>query len=556
MEVSVRAGASAVKEPGEVRFLSHRDAMMCPMGTTAMHEGPVLIGGGELGRCPTRIHHSRFNNADRSTDAVIEHRLAEGRRWEETVVARILEGYRAWATVSATADRFDRTAPVVIDPDTPAVDREEITAQLLRAGVPLVFGARISAPHLCSVGVPDLLVRLDDGYAPVDVKHHRVIGQRGFPARVASADHLEDTGGARRSFRSERAIDLLQVAHYWQLLDSLGHANPRRLAGIIGSEPAITCLWVELANGNPRILDRYHTALDTAVEVVEAGRRKPETPLVPAVWRGECRSCPWAEFCRAELESVDHVSLLPAIDANDTEQLLAAGVATTARVASLIPGAAVGDVEISNEAILQARARDAGALLRRAGADLALPDATVEIDFDIETYGGVLYLAGLLITDRGDSSFEPIADWTGTPEGERQVLSDLFAFFDEVATSGTAVVYHWTGYERTILNAAAERHRLSLRSALSVDDWFDRYACDLWAWTKRRFVSPDGYSLKVIAPLCGFGWRDDDPGGAQSELWYADVLRGDGSQKGRLLEYNEDDVAAQLAIRRWVRARW
>jgi predicted RecB family nuclease len=444
-----------VEESGKVRFLSLRDAKMGPMGATGMHRGPVLIGGGELGRCPTRIHHSRFNDADRSTDAVVEHRVAEGHRWEETVATRILDGYRTWATISTVAGPFDRTAPAVIDPAVRAIEREEITKLLLRAGVPLIFGARISAPHLHSVGVPDLLVLLDDGYAPVDVKHHKVIGDRGISARLASADRLDDTVGARRSFRSERVVDLLQVAHYWKLLDSLGHANPRRLAGIIGSEPAITCLWVDLTEGAPCLLDRYRAALDEAIAVVETGRDRPGVPLVPPVWRGECRSCPWAEFCRAELEGIDHVSLLPAIGANDTRQLLAAGLTTATRMADLRRGTVVGDLEIPDEAILQARARGAGALLRRAGADLALPDASVEIDFDIETDGGVLYLAVLLITDRGFSSFEPIADWTGTPIGEQQVLVDLFAFFDDVATSGNAVVYHWTGYERTILRADA-----------------------------------------------------------------------------------------------------
>lgn len=521
-----------------------------------MNREPVLIGGGELGRCPTRIHHSRFNDADRSVDAVVEHRIAEGHRWEATVAARILAGYEAWTTVSTIGDSFDRTAPVVIDPASGTTEREEITALLLRAGVPLIFGARISAPHRHSVGVPDLLVRLDDGYAPVDVKHHKVIGQRGIPARLATSSHLDDTGGSRYVFRSERIIDLLQVAHYWTLLDDLGYANPRRLAGIIGSEPAVTCLWVGLDDGNPRLLDRYQLALEDAIAVVEAGRDHPDTPLVSAIWRGECRSCPWAEFCRAELESADHVSLLPAIGANATKQLIAAGVRTTASMADLAPGTFVGDVEISDEAVLQARARGAGTLLLRSGADVTLPDAVVEIDFDVETYRGDLYLAGLLITDTEGSKFEPIADWTGTPDGERRVLADLFTFLDDIAEADDAVVYHWTGYERTILKEAAERHGLSLQSAASVDDWFDRYACDLWAWTKRRFVSPNGYSLKVIAPLCGFDWRDDDPGGAQSELWYVDLLSGNESRRSRLLEYNEDDVAAQLAIRRWVRSRW
>ena len=131
----------------------------------------------------------------------------------------------------------------------------------------------------------------------------------------------------------------------------------------------------------------------------------------------------------------------------------------------------------------------------------------------------------------------------------------IFRYFDTLADHDDVVVYHWTGYERTILKEASERHGLSLQSAPTVDDWFDRYACDLWSWIKRRFVSPNGYSLKVIAPLCGFDWRDDDPGGAQSELWYVDALAGDDVQRARLLEYNEDDVAAQAAIREWVRAQ-
>lgn len=521
-----------------------------------MHEEPVLIGGGELGRCPTRIHHSRFSDADRSTDAVVEHRLAEGRRWEKTVVARILEGYEAWSTVSTVDDPFDRTAPVVIDPRAGAIEREGITTLLLRAGVPLVFGARISAPHLRSVGVPDLLVRLDDGYAPVDVKHHKVIGRTGIPARQVPVSHLHDTAGSLQMFRSERITDLLQVAHYWTLLDDLGYGTARRLGGIIGSESAVTCLWVDLGDDRSRLIERHQTALEEAIAVVTAGQYHLDVPLIPAIWRSECRSCPWAEFCRAELERVDHVSLLPAVAVSDAKQLLIAGVSTTARIADLAAGTVVGDVEVSDEAILQARARGAGSLLRRSGVDVALPDATVEIDFDVETYRGMLYLAGLLITDTRGSRFEPIADWTGTPDGERRVLAELFTFFDDVAASNDAVVYHWTGYERTILKQAAQRHDLSLLSAPSIDRWFDRHACDLWSWTKQRLVSPNGYSLKVIAPLCGFQWRDDDPGGAQSELWYVDLLNGDDSRRSRLLEYNEDDVAAQLAIRRWVRSRW
>jgi predicted RecB family nuclease len=525
---------------------------MATMQPRTLESGPILIGGGELGRCPTRVHHRRFTTDDRDPNPVAERRIAEGRRWEATVVARLLDG-SGMTTVTTRFDAFDRNAPVTIGRSVRSTEREEVTRELLSAEVPLIIGGRMSSSELQSVGAPDLLVRLEDGYAPIDVKHHKVIGRSGIPARFTSIDRLTHTEGTQRPFRAGRVTDLLQVSHYWRLLDEMGVANERHLVGVIGAERPMSCLWVDVSRGSPSMLDRYRTAFDEALSVIQAGRERPDVPLVPAVWRGECRGCPWATICRSELEAIDHVSLLPAVRSNDTRRLLAAGIETTAGVARMTLDEAPEDMEDPAEAILQARARAAGALLPRAGADVALPNARTTIDFDVETFRGDLYLAGLLVTDDGTSDYRPIADWTGTAEGEARIVADLLAFFDDLADRGDFVVYHWTGYERTILDEASKRHGLTLRSAGSVDDWFDRYACDLWEWVKKRFVSPNGYSLKVVAPLCGFDWRDGDPGGAQSEMWYSDLLAGDLTQRVRLLEYNEDDVAAQLAIRRWVR---
>jgi predicted RecB family nuclease len=525
---------------------------MGPMNAQTAGEELIMVGGGELGRCPTRIHHDRYNRSERAVDPVVERRIADGHAWEETVVARLLEG-TDFSTVSTSGTPFDSTQPVVVPSGVSRSERESITIEVLRAGVPLIVGARLSALSLQSVGAPDLLVRLDDGYAPVDVKHHKAIGKTGIPGRATSIDCLDDVDGPPCRFRSGRVNDLLQVAHYWKLLDDAGFANARHLAGIIGAESSLIGVWVDLAAGDPPLLDRHGDALDEAIVVAAEGRLDPVAPIFPAVWRGECRSCPWADFCRNELEELDHVSLLPAVGAHDTRELIDSGITTTAQMANLTPGIVFGEYRVTDEAILQARARAKGALLRRPGVDLDFPEAKNQIDFDVETYLGTLYLAGLLVHESGGAAFRPIADWTGTAAGERRVLEDLFRFFDSLAERGSAVVFHWTGYERTILKEAAVRHGLSLRSAPSVDDWFDQFGCDLWSWIKDRFVSPDGYSLKVIAPLCGFNWRDGDPGGAQSELWYLDALDGDDEQRVRLLEYNEDDVAAQAAIRRWVR---
>jgi predicted RecB family nuclease len=61
----------------------------------------------------------------------------------------------------------------------------------------------------------------------------------------------------------------------------------------------------------------------------------------------------------------------------------------------------------------------------------------------------------------------------------------------------------------------------------------------------------------VVAPLAGFSWDIDDPGGGESMLRYETAV-GSPSQEERdsarawLLTYNGGDVAATLAIRDWL----
>jgi hypothetical protein len=134
---------------------------------------------------------------------------------------------------------------------------------------------------------------------------------------------------------------------------------------------------------------------------------------------------------------------------------------------------------------------------------------------------------------------------------------------------------------------------------------------DLYAEVKRCFVVPGSLRLKRVATVAGFAWRDPEPSGENSMVWYriatgtpggdaqparsetgdgvngsgggggidgGDGVNGDGDGDGssngsggdgdggagadpveahrqRILRYNEDDVLATLALRRWMTDR-
>ena len=77
---------------------------------------------------------------------------------------------------------------------------------------------------------------------------------------------------------------------------------------------------------------------------------------------------------------------------------------------------------------------------------------------------------------------------------------------------------------------------------------------DLLPLLRTNFMGVHGLGIKKVAPAFGFHWRDDDPGGLQSQGWLIDARSAADESvrlaaRERLLRYNEDDVAATAAIR-------
>ena len=85
---------------------------------------------------------------------------------------------------------------------------------------------------------------------------------------------------------------------------------------------------------------------------------------------------------------------------------------------------------------------------------------------------------------------------------------------------------------------------------------------DLFSVVRENFFGANGLGLKVVASaVADFAWRDEDPGGLNSQSWFADAVHaGDALARERarvrVLEYNEDDVRATWHLRRWLRTNW
>ena len=260
------------------------------------------LGGAEIGRCPTRLHHDRYTPMPPldGVDEVRARALTLGLAFEDDVVSLVM-------AATPAAIRIEGLGSV-------AVHR---TLEALGAGPPVIVGGRLASADGTRVGAPDLLVRLSTGYAPVEIKRHRVRLDKGIPATTSDVSTLTTIDDLGVRFRSRRRRDLLQAEHYRRLLAEIGHASDEPLLGVIGNDEPLACTWVDATEGDTPISADYDAYLIRAMDTIAHGVANPDTPLEPAWLRGECTTCDWYDYCLADLEHRDDVTLLRDVDAGD-----------------------------------------------------------------------------------------------------------------------------------------------------------------------------------------------------------------------------------------------
>lgn len=237
--------------------------------------------------------------------------------------------------------------------------------------------------------------------------------------------------------------------------------------------------------------------------------------------------------------------------------LEAEGINTAGRIASLdartalYSGTGMGALP---EQIDRARAAlGSEPVYRRRGIErVHVPRADVEVDVDMENVEDGVYLWGAL----ADGSYEPFVTWESlTPESEAEVfgefwrwLMDLRATTHEAGRTFRAYCWHEQA-ENSQMRRIAVHNRTTeaVEAFIASQEWVDlRKVFD------EHLITGGGSGLKLVAPLAGFSWSVDEPGGGESMVRYDLAVAGDRPAREWLLKYNRGDVQAAHALRTWM----
>ncbi len=177
-----------------------------------------------------------------------------------------------------------------------------------------------------------------------------------------------------------------------------------------------------------------------------------------------------------------------------------------------------------------------------------------------------VYLWGALVTDRSGrdavpGGYRPFCTWVPmTSQAEAEVYAEFWAWLTGLRRDAAAAGLVFRAY---CYNAGAETTQMRrIAAAMGLADEVAAFTgssqwVDLLPVFETQFLAGSPAGLKNVAPLAGFSWDVEDPGGGASMVRYDQAVSPDDPVTARsardwLLGYNRNDVEATLALREWL----
>jgi predicted RecB family nuclease len=247
-------------------------------------------------------------------------------------------------------------------------------------------------------------------------------------------------------------------------------------------------------------------------------------------------------------------------------RLESAGVHTAADALTLDSATASYSGSLPQQIDLARAALGPDAVYRRRGVNaLQIPRADVEVDLDLENVEDGVYLWGAMVTDRGrvgvKTGYRAFVSWEVM---EQEVELRAFErFWEWLVQLRTKVRAEGRTFRAYCYNATVESGHLRRLAYLNdrgaqIDEFLESEEwVDMLRVFDSQLITGKGVGLKVVAPLAGYEWPVDDPGGAESMIRYDAAVAGEDegerdTARDWLLRYNRGDVEATLALREWM----
>ncbi len=386
----------------------------------------------------------------------------------------------------------------------------EETLKLMKAGVETIYQGVLRNDEL--QGIPDFLIKAEG--------HSLFGGYYYYPVDVKGAS-------------TSRERYLFQLASYSYLLGEIQGFTPF-YGGLL-------LLDIDLQ------IRYFHILMKQVVYgITESKKILSDTENMPDLFiDSNCQMCQWYDFCLPEANKREHLSLVYGVNKKIKEKLEKISVKNYTELANCTEEDFLDIEELSGEKgksiIIQSRCLKEKKIYLKSIPNIKKEEKGILIDFEsdmvLNEKGTELiridYLIGLLkYMGKKKDYFSLLL------ETEEQLTADFTKFLNE---HQDYTFYHYGHYEKSIFE----------------DKWSDLPKVNLVnieKIVKDSVVLPvSSYSLKNIAKILGFKWRNKDANAMQSMCWYSSYLETkDKKYLDMSIEYNHDDCLALSFIKEWL----